>query len=88
MYSDYKYENRVQTIQYCIFGSTEKQGKSEIGAGLALLLTCGDGEYAAEVYGCATDKEQASIIFDVAVAMVDQCPALKKRMKLVLYEKE
>ena len=65
----------------------KKQGKSEIGAGLALLLTCGDGEYAAEVYGCATDKEQASIIFDVAVAMVDQCPALKKRMKLVLSRK-
>ena len=36
----------------------KKQGKSEIGAGLALLLTCGDGEYAAEGYGCATDKNR------------------------------
>lgn len=65
----------------------KKQGKSELGAAIALLLTCADDEYEAEVYGCATDKEQASIIFDVAVDMVDQCPALKKRMKLLLSRK-
>lgn len=65
----------------------KKQGKSELGAALALYLLCADGEYEAEVYGCATDTEQASIIFDVAVAMVDQCPALKKRIKPVLSRK-
>lgn len=65
----------------------KKQGKSELGAALALYLMAADGEHEAEVYGCATDKEQASIIFDVAVSMVDQCPALKKRIKLILSRK-
>jgi len=65
----------------------KKQGKSELGAALALYLMAADGEYEAEVYGCATDKEQASIIFDVAVSMVEQCPALKKRIKLILSRK-
>ncbi|MBR1553153.1 MAG: terminase large subunit, partial [Schwartzia sp.] len=31
----------------------KKQGKSELAAAVALLLTCGDGEERAEVYGCA-----------------------------------
>lgn len=57
----------------------KKNGKSEIAAGIALLLLCGDGEQSAEVYGCAADREQASIVFDVAKEMVNQCPALKKR---------
>ena len=47
-------------------------------------MTCGDGEWGAEVYGCASDRQQASIVFDVAVDMVDQCPALKKRIKPVM----
>lgn len=47
-------------------------------------MTCGDGEWGAELYGCASDRQQASIVFDVAVDMVDQCPALKKRIKPVM----
>ena len=46
---------------------------------VALYLTCGDGEWGAEVYGCASDRQQASIVFDVAVDMVEQCPALEKK---------
>ena len=62
----------------------KKNGKSELAAAIALLMTCGDGEWGAEVYGCASDRQQASIVFDVAVDMVDQCPALKKRIKPVM----
>ncbi len=62
----------------------KKMGKSELAAGMALYLTCGDGEWGAEVYGCASDRQQASIVFDVAVDMVEQCPALKKRIKPVM----
>lgn len=36
------------------------------------------------LYGCASDRQQASIVFDVAVDMVDQCPALKKRIKPIM----
>ena len=65
----------------------KKNGKSELAAAIALYLTCGDGEWGAEVYGCAADRQQASIVFDVAVDMVEQCPALKKRIKPVLSQK-
>lgn len=44
----------------------KKNGKSELAAAIALLRTCGDGEQRAEVYGAAADRQQASIVFDVA----------------------
>lgn len=62
----------------------KKNGKSELAAAVALYMTCGDSEWGAEVYGCASDRQQASIVFDVAVDMVDQCPALKKRIKPIM----
>ncbi len=62
----------------------KKNGKSELAAAVALYMTCGDNEWGAEVYGCASDRQQASIVFDVAVEMIDQCPALKKRIKPII----
>ena len=61
----------------------KKMGKSELAAAVALLLTCGDGEERAEVYGCAADRQQAAIVFDVAADMVRMCPALNKRVKIL-----
>ena len=65
----------------------KKQGKSELAAAIALYLTCGDFEHGGEVYGCASDRQQASIVFDVAVDMVEQCPALTSRIKPMLSQK-
>ena len=61
----------------------KKMGKSELAAAIALLLTCGDDEERAEVYGCAADRNQASIVFNVAADMVRMCPALSKRVKIL-----
>ena len=61
----------------------KKQGKSELAAAVALLLTCGDREERAEVYGCAADRGQASIVFEVAADMVRMCPALNRRVKIL-----
>lgn len=61
----------------------KKMGKSELAAAVALLLCCGDGEERAEVYGCAADRQQASIVFEVAADMVRMCPALNKRVKIL-----
>lgn len=66
---------------------TKKNGKSELAAAIALLLTCGDGEQRAEVYGCAADRQQASIVFEVAADMVRMCPALSKRVKILASQK-
>ena len=65
----------------------KKMGKSELAAAVALLLTCGDGEERAEVYGCAADRQQATIVFDVAADMVRMCPALNKRVKILASQK-
>ena len=65
----------------------KKMGKSELAAAVALLLTCGDGEERAEVYGCAADRQQATIVFDVAADMVRMCPALNRRVKILPSQK-
>jgi phage terminase large subunit-like protein len=65
----------------------KKAGKSELAAAIALYLTCADGEQGAEVYGCASDRSQASIVFNVAVEMVEQCPSLKSRVKPIIPQK-
>ena len=60
-----------------------KNGKSELGAGIALLLLFADNEAGAEIYSAAADKDQASIVYDVALQMVRQAPGLDRRLKKV-----
>jgi phage terminase large subunit-like protein len=66
----------------------KKMGKSELAAAVALYLTCADGEERAEVYGCAADRNQAKIVYDVAVDMVRLCPSLNKRVKILQSQKK
>ncbi|HML47463.1 MAG TPA: terminase large subunit, partial [Clostridia bacterium] len=61
----------------------KKQGKSALGAALALNMLSNDDEWRAEVYSCASDRQQAGIVFDVAVDMVKQSPALMKRIRII-----
>ena len=61
----------------------KKNGKSELAAAVALYLLYADNEPSAEVYGAAADRQQASIVFDVARQMVDMTPALVKRSKIM-----
>jgi len=61
----------------------KKNGKSELAAAVALYLLYADGEPSAEVYGAAADRQQASIVFDVANQMVQMTPALLKRSKVM-----
>ena len=61
----------------------KKNGKSELGAALALNMLVNDDEWKAEVYSCASDRQQAAIVFDVAVDMVKQSPALSRRIKVI-----
>lgn len=80
-------ERGIRQYKYVYVEIPKKNGKSELGAGAALYHTFADGEVNGEVYGCAADREQASIIFDVAVDMIDQIPALQERAKLNLSKK-
>lgn len=69
---------RTAFVEIC-----KKVGKSELAAAVALYLLYADNEPSAEVYGAAADRQQASIVFDLAKQMVEMSPALMKRSKLM-----
>lgn len=69
---------RTAFVEIC-----KKVGKSELAAAIALYMLYADNEPSAEVYGAAADRQQASIVFDVAKQMVEMSPALMKRSKLM-----
>lgn len=58
-------------------------GKSEIMAGIGLLLLVADDEEGAEVYGAASDREQAGLVYRVARRMVELSPVLSRRLRIV-----
>ena len=70
-----------------------KNGKSEFCAGLALYVLRCDNEYGAEVYSCANEKEQAALVFNAAVTMInldtdlglDKKFRIKQSVKTILY---
>lgn len=76
--SDGNRQFRTAFVEIC-----KKVGKSELAAAIALYLLYADNEPSAEVYGAAADRQQASIVFDVARQMVEMSPALMKRSKLM-----
>lgn len=59
-----------------------KFGKSTIAGGVGLYLMIGDGEKGSEVYSSATKKDQASICWKDAAAMVKTSPDLKRLIKV------
>jgi len=69
--------------QYLAGKSMVPTHNSELAAAVALYLLYADNEPSAEVYGAAADRQQASIVFDVARQMVDMTPALVKRSKIM-----
>ena len=55
---------------YLYLEISKKNGKSELAAALGIYHLIGDGELSAEVYICAADKDNASIVFNAAVFML------------------
>lgn len=69
--------------QYLAGTSMVPTHNSELAAAIALYLLYADNEPSAEVYGAAADRQQASIVFDVANQMVQMTPALMRRSKIM-----
>lgn len=59
-----------------------KNGKSTIGAGIALCLLYIDKEPGAEIYSAAAEAKQAAIIFDIAKNMVEAHPKLYSQAEI------
>ena len=72
---------RCYTTAY--ISTPRKNGKTELGGGLALYLLCGDGEQGAEVYSAAGDKEQAAMVYNAAETMVKTSRTLKRRCRII-----
>jgi len=60
----------------------KKNGKTQLGSAIGLILLCADNEPGAEVYSTAGDTEQAKIIFDAASEMVEQNATLRRALKV------
>jgi phage terminase large subunit-like protein len=57
---------------------SRKNGKTTLGAGIALYLFVCDGEAGAEIYSAATKRDQARLVFNDAKAFVAKSPHLSK----------
>ena len=56
-------------------------GKSPLAAGIGMIGLVADGESRAEIYAAATKKDQAMVLYRDAVAMYQQSPELRARLK-------
>lgn len=80
---------QYRRYQYLYEEISKKNGKSELAAPLGLYHLFGDGELNAEVYICAADKDNASIVYNAAIYMVQTAPwtaAMLERGTLKLVE--
>ena len=75
-------ENGYRQFNTAYIEIPKKQGKSELAAAIALYLLLMDFEPSAEVYGCAADRNQAKIVFNVAADMVKKSPKLQRLIKV------
>lgn len=79
VYSD-EWGGYVRRYRVAYIVVARKNGKSEIAAGIVLLLLVGDDEEGAEVYGAAKDTKQAGKVGDVVNRMRELSPALRSRL--------
>ncbi len=76
----WKFSNGQRRFTTAYVEEAKGNGKSPLAAGIGLYMLTAMKEARAEVYSAAVDKEQAKILFRDAVAMVDQSPALSRRI--------
>lgn len=73
-------EAGIRQFNEAILMISRKNGKSELGAAIALFMLTKDGEFAPQLYSVATSKDQASLLYGAMLSMVRQSPALSKRL--------
>lgn len=78
----WKRENGLRRFTRSYVEIPKKNGKSTLASGIGLYMLAGDGEMGAEVYSCATDKSQSSIVHGEAINMVDASPELSAALKI------
>lgn len=70
--------DKTRKYRVLYFEVPRKNGKSTLGAAIALYLMFADREYGAQIVSAAADREQARIIFDMASKMVGNSAKLSE----------
>lgn len=74
-------EQGIRRFKETFFLVARKNGKSTLLSGIMLYMLIADGEGGAQIVSAATKRDQAKIVFDQALRMVGQSPALKEHLK-------
>ena len=72
-----------RVIRQVYWETPKKNGKSQLAAAIALYLLYADREMGGEIYGAAADRDQASIVFQLAASMVRANRKLLNRSKVI-----
>jgi len=78
--------DRTRKYREVLLVVARKNGKSTLSSAIGLYMQVADGEPGAEVYACATKKDQAKIIWLEAKRMVKKSSILMKRIKTLVSE--
>lgn len=73
----------LRQYRTCLLMLPRKNGKTELAAALAIYFLLFDGEIGGEVYSAAADKDQASLVFNVAAQMVRNDPELEAQCEII-----
>lgn len=77
----WKRQDGTRRYRRCFIWVPRKNGKTELAAGVSLIALLADGEMGGQVYSIASDKEQASLVFNKATAMVAMSPTLSRALE-------
>jgi phage terminase large subunit-like protein len=73
----------LRQYRTCLLMLPRKNGKTELAAALAIYFLLFDGEHGGEVYSAAADRDQASLVFNAAAAMIRQAPELLAVVEII-----
>lgn len=72
----WKRRDGTRRYRRCYVWVPRKNGKTELAAGIALLMLLGDAEPGGQVYSIASELKQARLVFEKATAMVGKSATL------------
>lgn len=72
----WKRADGTRRYRRCYVWVPRKNGKTELAAGIALLILLGDGELGGEVYSIASHEGQARLVFGQATSMIGKSETL------------
>ena len=72
----WKRQDGTRRYRRCAVWVPRKNGKTELAAGISLLMLLGDGEVGGQVYSMAAKEDQAKLVFNKATVMVQMSAPL------------